>query len=227
MISAKSSPELWERAKQAACKEAGLCDHSARKMQWAVRYYKKNGGTFKSPKSPTNSLTRWTREKWRTRNRKAVGRETQVPSGRGMERAFKKRCRTNEPREEQRDETRKAVGVSTQGHRRENKTVSRITQKVSSPEECCEGDEHSARKIYQTLPHWFVRETANVLRLQHCVQTIMCSVRQPARVLRLQRCQETRMHSVPLLTYSMRPTPKFESSLPVSYFLGKTIGVLV
>lgn len=41
--------------------------HSARKMQWATRWYKTHGGRYASPRrSKDNSLVRWTRQKWRT-----------------------------------------------------------------------------------------------------------------------------------------------------------------
>ena len=63
-IAKKSNPKLWARAKQAACSQAGLCKHSARKMQWATRYYKKHGGKYAGAKSGSNSMRKWTREKW-------------------------------------------------------------------------------------------------------------------------------------------------------------------
>jgi hypothetical protein len=65
-IAVKRDPALWKTAKRAACVEAGLCPHSARKMQWATRYYKAHGGTYEGEKSADNKLSRWTREKWRT-----------------------------------------------------------------------------------------------------------------------------------------------------------------
>lgn len=66
MIATRTNPALWERSKKAACTRAGLCKHSARKMQWAVAEYKRRGGTYAAPKSKRNSLARWTRQKWRT-----------------------------------------------------------------------------------------------------------------------------------------------------------------
>ena len=69
MIANKTKPALWEMAKRAACTEGGLCDHSARKMQWATRWYKAHGGTYATPRRPAqNSLARWTRQRWRTRS---------------------------------------------------------------------------------------------------------------------------------------------------------------
>lgn len=69
MISEKRDPKVWETSKRRACSDAGLCDHSARKMQWASRYYKSHGGRYVGRKaSRRNSLSRWTRQKWRTHN---------------------------------------------------------------------------------------------------------------------------------------------------------------
>lgn len=67
----KLDPELWQRSKQRACSRAKLCKHSARKMQWAVRDYKARGGRYASSPSPSsNSLARWTRQRWRTHSGK-------------------------------------------------------------------------------------------------------------------------------------------------------------
>ena len=67
-VASRLDPELWERAKRRACSQGGLCRHSARKMQWAVREYKKSGGRYKGPKRDDNRLVRWGREAWRTRD---------------------------------------------------------------------------------------------------------------------------------------------------------------
>ena len=69
MIAEKTDPALWREAKRAACAQAGLCAHSARKMQWATRHYKRHGGGYKGRRSPrTNRLSKWSRERWRTRD---------------------------------------------------------------------------------------------------------------------------------------------------------------
>lgn len=65
-IVVKTSPALWEASKRRACTEAKLCLHSARKMQWAVRDYKRRGGKYAGRPSPSNKLARWTKQKWRT-----------------------------------------------------------------------------------------------------------------------------------------------------------------
>jgi len=64
----KKNPALWEKAKaQAKAKMGGK--HSARAMQLAVSLYKKAGGSFVGPKRLT-SLSKWTRQNWRTKSGK-------------------------------------------------------------------------------------------------------------------------------------------------------------
>ena len=65
-IAKKTDPELWKEAKDAACEEADLCDHSARKMQYATRWYQSEGGGYEGPKRGDNSLSVWQGQKWRT-----------------------------------------------------------------------------------------------------------------------------------------------------------------
>ncbi len=72
-IAVKSNPKLWQRAKQKACSQGKLCKHSARKMQWATSWYKSHGGKYKGPKSSSNRLVRWGRQKWRTSSGKKSG----------------------------------------------------------------------------------------------------------------------------------------------------------
>ena len=60
----KTNPALWEKAKsQAKAKMGGK--HSARAMQLAVSIYKKAGGGYSGAKKET-SLSKWTKQKWRT-----------------------------------------------------------------------------------------------------------------------------------------------------------------
>ena len=67
-VAKKKNPELWEKAKaQAKAKMGGK--HSARAMQLAVSLYKKAGGTYEGPKRST-SLSKWTRQNWRTKSGK-------------------------------------------------------------------------------------------------------------------------------------------------------------
>ena len=72
-VSIRKNPKLWEESKKKACSQANLCLHSARKMQWAVRYYKSKGGKYIGKKSKNNSLSRWGRQKWRTSSGKKSG----------------------------------------------------------------------------------------------------------------------------------------------------------
>jgi len=67
-VAKKSNPALWEKAKsQAKAKMGGK--HSARAMQLAVSLYKKMGGKYSGPKKET-SLSKWTKQKWRTKSGK-------------------------------------------------------------------------------------------------------------------------------------------------------------
>ena len=64
----KKNTELWEKAKaQAKAKMGGK--HSARAMQLAVSLYKKAGGGYSGAKKAT-SLSKWTKQNWRTKSGK-------------------------------------------------------------------------------------------------------------------------------------------------------------
>lgn len=80
-VAKRTDPKLWERAKDEACKKSEkLCPHSARKMQWAVNWYKKQGGGYEGEKRSDNSLAKWTREKWTTRDgRDSDGKRRYLP----------------------------------------------------------------------------------------------------------------------------------------------------
>jgi DNA repair protein RadC len=67
----RTDPELWEEVKAsvlAGAKGGRPGQWSARKAQLAVAIYKQEGGGYVGPKSPANSLARWTRQKWRTKS---------------------------------------------------------------------------------------------------------------------------------------------------------------
>jgi hypothetical protein len=64
----RSNPELWERAKSEAKSKMGG-KHSARAMQLAVSIYKKRGGKYSGSKKETD-LSKWTKQKWRTKSGK-------------------------------------------------------------------------------------------------------------------------------------------------------------
>lgn len=69
---AKTKPSLW-KSKVAAAK-AKFGKWSARAAQWATSEYKKAGGGYRGAKKASNSLSRWTRQKWRTRDGKPAER---------------------------------------------------------------------------------------------------------------------------------------------------------
>jgi hypothetical protein len=67
-VAKKKNPALWEKAKaQAKARMGGK--HSARAMQLAVSIYKKAGGGYSGPKKET-SLSKWTKQNWRTKSGK-------------------------------------------------------------------------------------------------------------------------------------------------------------
>jgi hypothetical protein len=69
----RTDPALWEAVKRevtAGSKGGVAGEWSARKAQLSVALYKQRGGGYLGPKSPTNSLVKWTREDWRTRSGK-------------------------------------------------------------------------------------------------------------------------------------------------------------
>ena len=65
----RTNPALWEKAKSVARSKFG--GHSARAMQYAVFWYKNQGGRYKTKtRSKDNALHRWTTERWRTKSGK-------------------------------------------------------------------------------------------------------------------------------------------------------------
>jgi len=69
-IAKKRNPSKWEKAKKKALAKMGG-KHSARAMQLATKYYKDDGGSYTGKKKPTtNKLSKWTKQKWRTKSGK-------------------------------------------------------------------------------------------------------------------------------------------------------------
>lgn len=69
----KSNPGLWKRivaSVKAGSKGGNVGQWSARKAQLAVARYKKAGGGYSGEKSSSNSLSKWTKEKWGTKSGK-------------------------------------------------------------------------------------------------------------------------------------------------------------
>ncbi len=69
----KTKPELWNRKVAAA--KAKFGKWSARAAQWATAEYKKAGGGYSGAKSSSNSLSKWTAQRWRTRDGKPAKRK--------------------------------------------------------------------------------------------------------------------------------------------------------
>ena len=65
----KRAPKKWAAAKAKAKRKMGG-KHSARAMQLAVKYYKDAGGTYSGKKKSTNKLSKWSKQKWRTKSGK-------------------------------------------------------------------------------------------------------------------------------------------------------------
>lgn len=74
MTSAKrTNPEMWKKVVarvKAGTKGGEKGQWSARKAQLAVKIYKDKGGGYRGKKSASNSLTKWTKQKWRTKSGK-------------------------------------------------------------------------------------------------------------------------------------------------------------
>jgi hypothetical protein len=69
----KTNPALWKRvvARVKAGDKGGKSGQwSARKAQLATLAYKKAGGGYRGAKSESNSLAKWTKQKWRTKSGK-------------------------------------------------------------------------------------------------------------------------------------------------------------
>ncbi len=65
-VATKTDPGKWEQAKRDAKARMGG-KHSARAMQLATQLYKKRGGGYSGskPTSKSNSLKKWTKQKWK------------------------------------------------------------------------------------------------------------------------------------------------------------------
>jgi len=79
----KKNPGLWKRIVariKAGTKGGRAGQWSARKAQLAVAAYKKAGGGYQGKKSKSNSLSKWTKQKWRTSDGKpSKGKKRYLP----------------------------------------------------------------------------------------------------------------------------------------------------
>ena len=70
----KSKPTLWKRIvariKAQASHGTAAGQWSGRKAQAAVKAYKKAGGGYSGAKKSSNSLSKWSKQKWRTKSGK-------------------------------------------------------------------------------------------------------------------------------------------------------------
>ena len=70
----KKNPSLWKRIvariKAQASHGTAAGQWSGRKAQAAVKAYKKAGGGYSGPKKKSNSLSKWSKQKWRTKSGK-------------------------------------------------------------------------------------------------------------------------------------------------------------
>ena len=69
----KRDPKKWAAAKSRAKRKMGG-KHSARAMQLAGKYYKDSGGSYSGKKKATNKLSKWTKQKWKTKSGKPSGK---------------------------------------------------------------------------------------------------------------------------------------------------------
>lgn len=72
----RTDPELWERVKREVTegdKGGHAGQWSARKAQFAVQEYKRQGGGYEGGKKKDNSLDKWTEEDWGTKSGKKSG----------------------------------------------------------------------------------------------------------------------------------------------------------
>ena len=70
----KKNPSLWKRIvariKAQASHGTAAGQWSGRKAQAAVKVYKKAGGGYSGAKKKSNSLSKWSKQKWRTKSGK-------------------------------------------------------------------------------------------------------------------------------------------------------------
>ena len=69
----KTNKALWDRVVsriKSGSKGGDTGEWSARKAQLAVTEYKKAGGGYSGKKSSSNSLSKWTKQKWTTKSGK-------------------------------------------------------------------------------------------------------------------------------------------------------------
>lgn len=96
--SVKTRPSLWEKVKKEVIrspKGGPVGKWSARKAQRAVSIYKAKGGGYVGKKSPTNSLSKWSSEKWGYINDNDTKKRSKRTSKKSARKSTKKSKRTS------------------------------------------------------------------------------------------------------------------------------------
>lgn len=100
----KSNPGKWKRivaAVKAGTKGGRAGQWSARKAQIAVARYKKSGGGYRGAKKSSNSLAKWSRQKWRTSDGKpSRGKKRYLPDAAWRALSKSERLATNRAKAE-------------------------------------------------------------------------------------------------------------------------------
>lgn len=100
----KSNPGKWKRivaAVKAGTKGGRAGQWSARKAQIAVARYKKSGGGYRGAKKSSNSLSKWSRQKWRTSDGKpSRGKKRYLPDAAWRALSKSERLATNRAKAE-------------------------------------------------------------------------------------------------------------------------------
>ena len=100
----KKNPGLWKRivARVKAGSQGGRAGQwSARKAQIATARYKKAGGGYSGPKSSSNSLTKWSKQKWRTSDgSKSEGKKRYLPDAAWKSLSASEKAATNKAKAE-------------------------------------------------------------------------------------------------------------------------------
>lgn len=95
----KTNQKLWDRIVRevkAGSKGGRPGQWSARKAQLATARYKKAGGGYKGKKSSSNSLRKWTKQKWRTSSGKpSEGKRRYLPDKAWKNMSAKEKKATN------------------------------------------------------------------------------------------------------------------------------------
>ncbi len=100
----KKNPGLWKRivARVKAGTQGGRAGQwSARKAQIATARYKKAGGGYSGKKSSSNSLAKWSKQKWRTSDgSKSEGKKRYLPDAAWKSLSASEKAATNKAKAE-------------------------------------------------------------------------------------------------------------------------------